>query len=251
MTYREAPARSPVVSRRLVAEDPFRWLKLLLGLSMLVGALFLVWTRKWSALDCANEACVVRQEYRLRAAKEFSFNARSPPAVVVEPTRMGKGGVGKRLVLRYSGGVQVELARDRGPGVEADAARLRSYLQHPKGSFSLGEDHDLHWVGFEVFLALLGLLMSLDGMTLGVWQRIRSDSVRHVVTIDRVIIGLRVRRVTYPVTRATTVGRAQVTPGNEHFYWLTLVDPGAPSRRLPILDRPKARAIVEEVLWSS
>jgi len=249
--YRESPPRALAVSRRFAAEDSFRWLKLVLGPALLGMAVFFLWTGTWNTLECTGAACVLRQEHLLREDQQFPFDARHPPAVVVEAARVGKNGQGKRLVLRYPNGGDVELARDWGSGVEANATRLRAYLADPRGTFSLRQPHDLFWVGLMVFVACLGLLILLDGLTLLGWRRVGADGDRRIVTVDRVLFGLRVKRETFPITARTTVGRAQVNPDNPHFYWLTLEAPGAPPQRLPLLDRPKTRALVEELLATS
>ncbi|CAN5921583.1 hypothetical protein BH11MYX4_BH11MYX4_34860 [soil metagenome] len=248
MAYREPPLRPPVVSRRLVADDAFRWLKLLLGLPMLGGALFLMWNGKWNSLECTNTACVVRYEYLLRSTDALPFDATRPPEVVVLPAKVGKSGEGKKLVLRYTSGVEVELARDFGTGVEAHAARWRAYVLRPVGTFSLQQPHSVFPVVLAGVMGWLGLLMALDALTLLGWRRIRSDGQRHLLSVDRVILGVPVKRETFRVTAATTVGRAPFSPRNERIAWLTLETPGAPPQRLPMLDRPRARTVVEEML---
>jgi hypothetical protein len=211
-----------------------------------LGAFFL-WEGTWNCLECAGAACVLRQEHVLREATEFPFDARRAPAVVVEPAKVGKNGQGKRLVLRYPTG-DVELARDWGDGVEANATRLRAHFAAPRGTLSLHQPHSALPVVMMVFLASLGLLMLLDGLTLLGWRRVGTDEEGRNLRIDRVIAGLRVKRESFPITAATILGRAQVRPGNEHFYWLTLETPGAAPQRLPLLDRPKSRTVVEEML---
>jgi hypothetical protein len=99
-----------------------------------------------------------------------------------------------------------------------------------------------------LFIGLAGLLMSLDGLTILGWRRVGTDGDRRILTIDRVILGLRVKRESFPIAAATTVGRIQLEPTNPHFYWLTLESPGSPPQRLPLLDRPRSRALVEALL---
>lgn len=248
MVYREAPPRGAPKARRLAAEDSFRWPKILLGIAMVALGSFFLWEGTWSSLECNGAACVLRQEHVLRAAGEFPFDARSAPAVVVEPAKIGKNGQGKRLLLRYPTGVEVELARDWGDGVEADARRVRAHFAAPRGTLSVRRPHSAFPVVSMAILASLGWLMLLDGLTLLGWRRVSLDEARRNLRIDRIIVGLRVKRESFPVLGGATVGRVQLRPDNPHFYWLTLESPGAPPQRLPLLDRPKARALVEEMI---
>lgn len=248
MAYREPAPRGEAVSRRLASDDSFRWSKLALGAGLLGVSLFFVWSATYNSLECAREVCVLRQDHLLRPTEQFSFDARHPPAqVVVAPATVGKNGRGKKLVLRYPQG-DIELARDWGEGVEANATRLRAHFADPRGNFSLGQSHEHFFAGFMLFVALLGLLVLLDGLTLAGWRRVGADGDRRILTIDRFIFGLRVTRETFAITPTTSLGREQMSPTNPHYYWLTLEQPGAKPTRLPLLDRPKARAVVEALL---
>jgi hypothetical protein len=245
------PPRKGARVRRLTADDSFRWPKVVLGLAFLAFGSFWLWSAHSNALACANEACVVEQRHVLRAPRAFPFDARRPPTVVVERASLGRSGTGKRLLLRYADGSEVELARDRGAGVESQATRLRAHLANPRGSYSLEQPDQSFWVGVSVFLALFGLLMALDGLTLLGWRRLHLDGRSHVLTIDWLIFGLRVKRATFSVSSGTTLGRIPIAPNNPRQFWLALEDPGAPPRRLPLLDRPRSRAILEALLASS
>lgn len=248
MAYRQSAARGGGVSRRLVVDDAFRWPKIVLGLVMLALGAFYLWTATWNSLECTGASCVLRQDHLLRGSEAFPFDTRNPPAVVVGPAKVGKNGQGKRLVLHYQSGADVELARDWGDGVEAKATRLRAYFATPRGSFALEQPHDLFLVGVMVFVVGLGLLMLFDGLTLLGWRRVATDGERKLLTVDWLVVGLRVKRETFPITPRTSVGRVPFRPGNDRIAWLTLEEAGAPAQRLPLLDRPKSRALIEEML---
>lgn len=95
---------------------------------------------------------------------------------------------------------------------------------------------------------LMAALMTLDGASLLVWRRVHADPTHHTVLIDRVILGVRVKRWTFAVTKATTLGRIQAQPHNPHFFWLAFEDPHGNPRRLPVRDLPQARAVLGQAL---
>lgn len=251
MTDGGARGIGPMVTRRLVTEDAFRALKLLFGLVLLGSGSFWLWTGHSNALACVDTSCVVEQHYALRGTKRFSFDARRPPAVVVGRARVGRSDQGKRVVLRYEDGSEVELARGLGAQVEAQATELRAYLAHPRGAFSLRQPDPVVIVAAVTLASGFGLLLSLDGLGLAGWHRLGLDRERRVLAIDRVVFGVRAKRQTFAISPATSVGRAALSPRAPHLFWLTLDTPGRPSQVLPFRDRPKARAMLERMLAGS
>ncbi len=240
-----------MLTRRLVTDDAFRALKLLFGLVLFAAGSFWLWTGHSNALACVDTSCVVEQHYALRGTMRYAFDARRPPAVVVGRARVGRSDQGKRVVLRYKNGSEVELARGWGEQVDAQAAQLRAYLADPRGAFSLRQPDPVFVVAAVTLASAFGLLLLLDGLGLAGWHRLGLDRERRVLAIDRVVFGVRVKRQTFAISPATSVGRAALAPRAPHLFWLTLDAAGSPSQVLPFRDRPKARAMLERMLAGS
>ena len=175
MTYRTSaePARSVVV-RRIPSGDSFRWLKLVLGVLFVVGATIAAWVGTWSSVRCVDDRCAVVQWKMLRGAREYPFDPRSAPPIVLEPARVGKSGTGLRLLLRYPSG-DVEILRDWPSQTEAEARRMRAYFADPRGALLVEGKRDVGPYLLVGILGLLGLLMALDGAKVLVWHRLRAD----------------------------------------------------------------------------
>ncbi len=242
-----AHAPAPLVSRRLVAPDPFRWWKIVLGSPFFFVSCYFLWVTSWNGLVCHDERCVVRQDFVLRSTEEFPFDARNPPLVVVGDATVGKYGKGRKLVLRYPTG-DVALMRGWPHLVEAEATRLRSYLAAPRGTYALRQPREPFPPIMTACIALFGLLMLLDGSTLGGWRRVRGNPERGLLEIDRFILGVRVKREQHAVSPRTTLGRMVLRADQPRVAALTLEDPDAPPRKLGVRDTPKTRTILEEVL---
>lgn len=250
MTYRTSaePARSVVV-RRIPSGDSFRWFKLVLGVLFVVGATIAAWVGTWSSVRCVDDRCAVVQWKMLRGAREYPFDPRSAPPIVLEPARVGKSGTGLRLLLRYPSG-DVEILRDWPSQTEAEARRMRAYFADPRGALLVEGKRDIGPYLLVGILGLLGLLMALDGAKVLVWHRLRADPRAHTVTLETMVLGATVARRAFAVSAATRVGTAPARPEGRRVRLevLTLEEPEKEPRELPIYARDATRPVVEAMV---
>lgn len=250
MTYRTSaePVR-PIVVRRVPSGDPFRWLKLVFGFACLGGALLFAVIGTWTSVRCVEERCVVAQETILLPTREYPFDARLPPPIVLAPATVGKNGSGLRLALRYPSG-DVEIARGWPSDMEAEAARIRGYFAAPHGTLTVGASPRPGPHAIVIVLALLGLGVLLDGLKVLLWHRLRADPRARTITLETVLLGAAVRRRAFAVTPSTKLASEPLRPGDERVRLrvLTLEDDGKSPVRLPIYERDATRPLVEEMI---
>lgn len=250
MTYRTAAdATRPVVTRRVPSGDAFRWLKIILGGALVAFAVFLAWVGVWSSVRCTGDRCAVVQSNMLRPDQEFPFDARSAPPIVLEPATVGKNGKGLKLLLQYPSG-DVEIVRDWPRAAEAEAARMRAYLADPRGELVVEKPRGALPYMLVWFPGVLGALMFLEGAKLMRWHRLRADPNARTIALETVAFGLSVRKRTFPVGSDTKLGSAPLRPDDPRVRLrvLTLEDPGAEPRRLPMYERDETRRLVEAMI---
>ena len=110
------------------------------------------------------------------------------------------------------------------------------------------DDPPLTFIGM---VTLVGLVPLLHGLGLWEWHRAHVTAGRSTLTIDTMFLGIRLRRETFPLSNATTLGPSRGAPEIGRRVFLSLRSPNAPPLELPVFDSPRTRAMLEAILGSA